>query len=319
MKKARKEYIKSCEISEIVTVNLGGYPQKIAIEGAKRGNPVVLILHGGPGFNIPFCVGARGCFPEITKKFTAVYWDQLGCGINNCNIDDSFTVESFASMTQDLVRYLKNRFPEEKLFLFGISWGSILALEASLALPDLIDGVVTAGQVVLPPLLSDEFFAAIERSSAPRKVKAQIREIRNAEEKNSRQIALIGKAARKYTDAYGVKKNRAKNPVKEIFASKDYRFRDAMACFVNGYRQNRSLLKELSNIDLRGKFERVALPYTVYGGTRDLVTPVNDVIALFDGLNQDNLRYIVGEGEGHIPSETAMDAVFCELLRAAEQ
>ncbi len=319
MNKERKKYIENCEISEIAEVTLGGFKQKIAIEGEKRGAPVVLFLHGGPGFNIPFCVGARGCFPQITKNFTAVYWDQLGCGINRRKIDDSFTIALFSAMTAELVRYIKNRFPDEKLFLFGISWGSILALEAALSVPELIDGVLTAGQVLLPPLGSDEFFAAIERSSAPRKVKAQLKIIRGTQEKTEKQIMSVSKAARKYTDAYGMKKSRAKNPVKEIFASKDYSFRDALACFVNGYRHNCSLLKELSKIDLREKFESIETSYTVYGGTCDLVTPVKDVITLFDGLNKENLKYIVGEGEGHIPSETAIDTVFCELLRAANK
>lgn len=42
MKKERREYIKNCEISEAVTVDLGGYPQKILLESAKAGAPVVL-------------------------------------------------------------------------------------------------------------------------------------------------------------------------------------------------------------------------------------------------------------------------------------
>lgn len=317
MNKARKKYIESCEISEVTEVTLGGFQQKIAIEGAKKGTPVVLFLHGGPGFNIPFCVGARGCFPQITKNFTAVYWDQLGCGINNRKIDDSFSVSEFSAMTADLVRYLKERFQEEKLYLFGISWGSILALDTALALPELIDGVVTSGQVLLPPLLSDEFFSAVERSSAPRKVKERMRTVRGTEEKTDGQMMLIAKAARKYTDAYGGTKGSAENPVKAIFSSKDYRFRDKLACFVNGYRKNRSLIRELGKINLREKFSRVAVPYTVFGGSRDLVTPVKDVLALFSELNKENLKCVTLEGEGHIPSEAAMNAVFEEFARTA--
>lgn len=317
MKRERREYIESCEISEVVTVTLGGFPQKILLEGAKTGAPVVLFLHGGPGFPVPFCVGARGCFPQITQEFTAVYWDQLGCGINNRKVDDSFSIGSFSSMTVDLIRYLKGRFKEEKLFLFGISWGSILALDAAVAVPELIDGAVTAGQVLLPPLLSDEFFSAAEASSAPDKVKERLRGIRGKTEKTNGDIALISKVARKYTDAYRGAKGGAKNPVKEIFASKDYRFGDALACFVNGYRKNASLMRELSKIDLREKFSRVEIQYTVYGGERDMVTPVKDVIGLFSRLKKENLKYVVGAGEGHIPEETALDIVFAEFRRMA--
>lgn len=317
MNKKRKEYIESCEISEVTTVTLGGFPQRIAIEGEKKGTPVVLFLHGGPGFNVPFCVGARGCFPQITQNFTAVYWDQLGCGINNRKLDDTFSVKTFSAMAEDLVRYLKGRFQAEKLFLFGISYGSVLALDTALALPDLVDGVFTAGQVLLPPLCSEEFFAAVEHSSAPRNIKAQMREIRKKEEKSNRDITLISKTARKYTYAYCGASGGAKNPVKEIFASKDYRFRDALACFINGYRFNKSLMAELSKIDLREKFARVEVPYEAFGGSRDLVTPVKDVAALFSELNKENLQCVTLDGEGHIPSERTINAVFEVIARAA--
>ncbi|MDE5896192.1 MAG: hypothetical protein K2H43_00085, partial [Clostridia bacterium] len=64
MNRERKQYIRSCEISEVCSVPLGGVKQKILIEGQRRGTPVILFLHGGPGFPVPFCVGARGLFPE---------------------------------------------------------------------------------------------------------------------------------------------------------------------------------------------------------------------------------------------------------------
>ncbi len=83
MKKQRKEYSAGCAISEIARVKLGGYEQRILLEGKNADAPVVLFLHGGPGFPPPFCVGARGLFPDITDRFIAVYWDQYGSGINH--------------------------------------------------------------------------------------------------------------------------------------------------------------------------------------------------------------------------------------------
>ena len=90
MNKKRKAIIAANEISEIRNYNLGGYSQKVLIEGKKKTNPIIIILHGGPGSPIPFCVGCRGLFPELTDKAIIVYWDQLGCGINNHPIGDSF-------------------------------------------------------------------------------------------------------------------------------------------------------------------------------------------------------------------------------------
>ena len=76
MNKTRKQYIKSCEVSEVVTLTLGGYEQKVLIEGKRKDLPVVITLHGGPGSPVPFSVGCRGLFPEWTSKAIMVFWDQ---------------------------------------------------------------------------------------------------------------------------------------------------------------------------------------------------------------------------------------------------
>ena len=64
MKKSRKNYIQSCEVSQIKEVVLGGYKQKIAIEGKSKSLPVVICLHGGPGSPIPFSVGVADFSPN---------------------------------------------------------------------------------------------------------------------------------------------------------------------------------------------------------------------------------------------------------------
>lgn len=80
--------------------------------------PIVITLHGGSGTPIPFSVGCRGLFPEFTDRFIMVYWDQLGCGINNYVIDDNFTIDSFVQMTKDLIREVKKVFPHNKVYIF---------------------------------------------------------------------------------------------------------------------------------------------------------------------------------------------------------
>ena len=82
MNKQRKQIIAGNEVSTLYTLNLGGYNQKVLVEGKSKTLPVVICLHGGPGTPIPFSVGCRGLFPEFTDQFIMVYWDQLGCGAN---------------------------------------------------------------------------------------------------------------------------------------------------------------------------------------------------------------------------------------------
>ena len=115
------------EVSEPCTFSLGGFPQKVLIEEKKKSSPVVLTLHGGSGTPIPFSVGCRGLFPAFTDEFLMVYWDQLGCGSNYHVIDDTFSIDSFVCMTEELVEQIKAKFPQNKIMIFSTSWGSVLS------------------------------------------------------------------------------------------------------------------------------------------------------------------------------------------------
>ena len=58
-------------------VALGGIQQWITIRGADRANPVLLIVHGGPGdAQSPL----RSIYAVYEKDFTIVQWDQRVIG-----------------------------------------------------------------------------------------------------------------------------------------------------------------------------------------------------------------------------------------------
>ena len=145
-----------------------------------------------------------------------VYWDQFGCGINNHPIDDSFSIERFIVMTVDLIREIKKDFPDNKLYLFGISWGSILALCSAARLTEEIDGVVVCGQVLTPPMLSDHALQTIMDSPAPNKAKEFARKIRSKNDISFKDGMKLSKIIRKYTDGYN--NRQAKTATEKIIA-----------------------------------------------------------------------------------------------------
>ena len=251
MNKSRKTAIQTYELSELRTITLGGYSQKIMIDGKYKNNPIVICLHGGPGSPVPFSEGCRGMFPEITEKLTLVCWDQLGCGINNHPIDDSFCIKNFTDMTADLIRETKRCFPENKLYLFGISWGSILAAYAA-ASPeaDMLDGVFTYGQVICEMTFNSEVKKALEASKMPESKKKKLGAIMN--ERNIDNAKLIMSFIRKYTEGYVCKADKSApigSIIKGMLTSPDYCFKDFKAVAINGYMKNSSLMKELLEID----------------------------------------------------------------------
>jgi len=114
-------------IASLEKVTLGGIEQWILIRGADTTKPVLLWLHGGPGTpEMPWV----GMFqpPELEADFVVVQWDQRGTGKSYSKdlSEEDMRAENFVSDTLELTDVLRERFGQEKIFLFGHSWGSAL-------------------------------------------------------------------------------------------------------------------------------------------------------------------------------------------------
>lgn len=243
MTKNRKDIISANRISEIYDWKLGGYEQKVLIEGKEENLPIVVTLHGGPGTPIPFSVGCRGLFPAFTDRFIMVYWDQLGCGINNCELNDSFSIDSFVKMTKDLLHKVKELFPKNKVLVLSMSWGSILSAKLLEKDCKIVDGVIVYGQIVKDVFFNDEVAAALENTKIP---KSKLEVIRSAKRENAspKELQLVSTSIRKYTEGYQNKKGTSApmgSMIKGLLTSPDYRLKDFKAMVINGYQKNRSL------------------------------------------------------------------------------
>lgn len=139
-------------ISEMREVSLGGISQYIAIEGENRDNPVCLFLHGGPGLSLPYGISGRHQIETISSHCNVVYWDQRGAGktFSDQKGDSDFTYEQLESDAKELIAYLREEFEQDKIYLVGYSWGSVLGLRLAKALPDQLAGYFGLSQVVNP-------------------------------------------------------------------------------------------------------------------------------------------------------------------------
>lgn len=315
MNKKRQAIIASNEISELKTYTLNGYPQKVLIEGRKRDNPMILFLHGGPGTPIPFCEGCRGMFPEITEKFTMVYWDQLGCGINNFLIDDSFSVDTFAEMTIQLIKLLKKDYQGINFNIFAVSWGSVLAARAVLAVPELINRVMVYGQVLNRLFFNEEVFESLKNSPMPEKYKEKLSVIIKSDSPSFEEFKQMAGWIRKYTEGYQAKGG-GKLPIgsilKGLMTSPDYSFADFKAIMINGYRKNRSLFSQLISLDLSEALKETKVPYLILQGEKDIVTSTRMISHFVKEAGNENLKCVLVKDSGHMPSAVGMDAVFNE-------
>ncbi len=115
-------------IQQASFVSIGGIEQWVEIRGENIDNPVVLMLHGGPG-------GAMSSFSAIfrpwEKHFTVVQWDQRGAGKTygrNGTHEDPMTIARMVRDGIGVTDYVENLLHKRKIILLGHSWGTELGV-----------------------------------------------------------------------------------------------------------------------------------------------------------------------------------------------
>ncbi|UGT91957.1 alpha/beta fold hydrolase [Mycobacterium ostraviense] len=134
-------------IAELGYQRLGGIEQWVIIRGQNLGNPVLIYLHGGPGFSGTRLF--RHFNADLQKSFTAVYWDQRGAGQSFERAIDpsSMTVDQFVADLDDLVDVVRARTGASKVIIFGHSWGSVLGVLYAARFPHKVAAYVGSGQI----------------------------------------------------------------------------------------------------------------------------------------------------------------------------
>jgi len=134
-------------IAEICYLRLGGLDQWVMIRGENMANPLLILLHGGPGF--PEMRLLRFFNAPLEKHFTVVYWEQRGTGksFDRKIPTSSMTVEQFIADLDELVDTVRTRFGKDKVAMYGHSWGSPLGVLYAARFPDQVSAYVGAGQV----------------------------------------------------------------------------------------------------------------------------------------------------------------------------
>jgi pimeloyl-ACP methyl ester carboxylesterase len=135
-------------IHQLETVVLGNCKQYISTHTDDAENPLLLMLHGGPGTaQIGFI---RHFTQPLEKEFIVVNWDQRGSGKSYKYKPDAstMTIEQFVNDAIELIKGLLKTHNKEKIYLVGHSWGTVLGLELTQRIPKLIYAYVAVSQVV---------------------------------------------------------------------------------------------------------------------------------------------------------------------------
>jgi len=140
------------QIHHFDMVKIGGVRQAVLINGDRTDNPVLVFLHGGPGFPMlpfePFSESMR----RLESQYTVVYWEQRGTGKSFSRRLDrkSMNMEQFISDTREVIDYVREFLNVDKVYLWGHSWGSNVGAIYASRYPETLHAYISTGQSVDP-------------------------------------------------------------------------------------------------------------------------------------------------------------------------
>jgi pimeloyl-ACP methyl ester carboxylesterase len=136
-------------VEEASYVEIGGTEQWLHIRGDDPRNPILLILHGGPGSTWdPF----MDLFRNWEQHFTMAYWSQRGAGKSyrrsGPTIAATMTIDRMIEDAIEMAQYLTRRLDKRRVIVLAHSWGTVLGTMAVQRRPDLFVAYVGTGQLV---------------------------------------------------------------------------------------------------------------------------------------------------------------------------
>ncbi len=125
--------------SSIPSINING-AQLHAETFGNKDSAMVIFLHGGPGSDYRNGLNAKQL---ADNGYYVVFYDQRGAGLSKRHDENSYSVQLYLDDLSAVIKHYRSS-PLQKIFLFGHSWGAMLAAAYINTYPDSIAGVVFA-------------------------------------------------------------------------------------------------------------------------------------------------------------------------------
>ena len=278
--------------------------EHFVLHGPRHGNaPVLLFLHGGPGFaERYFALKLERAWRGL---FTQVHWDQRGAGMTLARNGRAAHPQSIDQMVGDLhgiVGHLKRRYAVDKLVILGHSWGSVLGSLYALRHPGNVAAYVGSGQVVSVRDNEREGFLLAERQARAARDSKNLAVLERLGDYPPADVDEFLRAlpkVRKVQDAYedGPKTGTL---ALSVLADRLFALRDLVG-LARAPGANKALLRGLADFDLRTQGSRYACPVHYLLGRNDPITPTVCARAYFDGLQAPHKALTIMPDSGHSP------------------
>jgi pimeloyl-ACP methyl ester carboxylesterase len=316
----RARRAKLLELTGVRTVRLeeflmiGGMEQWTTIRGRDRSNPVLMLVHGGPGSPYtPF----NSWLGDWEAKFTVVQWDQRGAGRTYIRAADEVTpelsLERIAADGIEVAEHVRSLLGRP-IILVGSSVGSLTGAIMARRRPDLFAAYIAAN--VFAPTSAAESYRqtlAHARRSGDRRRVGTLESIGADPTKwRPQQTEDVSKFAIKASP--GVPDMVYDLMLPALMYAPDLSMSDIRALDRGMKASLKALQPEYSHFDFDALGYDYALPYVIVQGASDLVSPTTAAADYFQRITAPDKDMIEVQGSGHLV-EFANRPRFLEIAR----
>lgn len=301
---------------------IGGIQQWMRIKGSSCANPVVVVVHGGPGN--PSTPYGDQMYKAWEKNFTVVQWDQRGAGKtfgrNPLADDVPLVVDQLRDDGIEVARYAAKRFGKRQVILMGGSWGSALAVHMAKAAPDAFCAYIGSAQLVGEFGSQDSYNAtlALARKASDQESLKKLESIGAPPWTDPRHAGVLRRVTRKYESA-----STEPAPKEWWMQPAEYASADYEAEFTAG--EDYSWLQFVgmkgdgiaSRLDLYKLGADFTMPVFLVQGEQDLVTLPAVNKRYFESIKAPRKEFVLLPRTGHDPNPTMLNAQFKLLKESA--
>ena len=278
IEKTPRSYGKSStSIYETNYVKINNTKQYILIRSQDIRNPVLLLIHGGPGFTETSLF--RYYNADLEKKYTVVYWDQRQCG-KSFQFMKRQSILHIDFFVEDLIcvaEYLIRKFDKKKITLLAHSWGTLISLIAVQKKPEIFNAYIGCGQVSSMPNSELSSYNFTLRKANEDKNSDAIKALQNIREPEDgvyscgyRGTQIQRKWLNFYNGAF-YQPSTIKQLQKVLFNTSEYNIFSTLKVLIsmNDKARNEMTYKEFLRFDLMAQYEKYEIPIYFLLGKHD--------------------------------------------------
>ncbi|HDU1358547.1 TPA: alpha/beta hydrolase [Staphylococcus pseudintermedius] len=283
-------------------LTLNGHRQGIIIELRGTDKPILLVVHGGPGF--PLYSFFRAHHIDLTDRYTVVFWDQRGTGMSYTR--ETVEMADLISDSYQLIQFLRHHFQQEQVYLMCHSFGTIIGTHLAHRYPEYIAAYIGMGQ--LGDVFHNEqcilqhlrFLAYEERNQRAIKRLSAIHLTRDFNKD-----CQYEKARQRYTARYHVGFSSRGYSVWRMFRvmmqTPYYRLIERINIVRGSLSTFEHLTSEMAHTNLNDIAQEIKVPFYVLQGVHDMQTTYEDSKAFFEHVGSAEKRFYAFQDTAHAP------------------